>query len=474
MHPVFSAKTFYFFGVKKGDIALLLWRIPFDFVSAASAWFFAYALRPSTDLIPWVQRYFPAENLPLMSFFVPFAVFSALAFVFLQGFLGKYHFSDTFEPVREFFTLMFSVFIWGMLIVAWYALFRHELIFSRIILMQAMIFTLFLSFSTRLLLRLTQMLNWKTGKNQKRIVLFGSRKYTKELSKALKNDDQFLVYGSFGENELSHIRHVKRKMDELWCCDTGISELVLKKLQSICDEKHLLFRFAASQQSLFSARMEFALIAGIPLILALPATLTAWQRIIKRGFDIFVSFALLLILSPAFLLFALGIRLDSEGPVFFKSPRLGREGKPFLLWKFRSMVQNAEIQKSTLQNKNHRKGPLFKVKNDPRITRFGKFLRRFSLDELPNLINVFKGEMSLIGPRPHLPEEIKKYKNWQKRVLMMKPGITGLAQVSGRSDLAFEEEAKLDLYYMKNWSFWMDLKILLRTIGVVLSQKGAD
>jgi lipopolysaccharide/colanic/teichoic acid biosynthesis glycosyltransferase len=138
------------------------------------------------------------------------------------------------------------------------------------------------------------------------------------------------------------------------------------------------------------------------------------------------------------------------------------------------MVVNAEKQKKKLLHKSHRDGPLFKVKNDPRVTRFGKFLRRFSLDELPNFFNVFKGDLSLIGPRPHLPDEVEKYKKWQKKILMMKPGVTGLAQISGRSDLSFDDEMRLDLFYLENWSFWLDIKIFWKTIWVVLSQKGAD
>jgi len=145
-----------------------------------------------------------------------------------------------------------------------------------------------------------------------------------------------------------------------------------------------------------------------------------------------------------------------------------------MVLKFRSMVNNADELKEELMDKGHREGPLFKMKNDPRVTRMGKFLRRWSLDELPQLINVFKGELSIVGPRPHIPEEVSKYSDFQKRVFAVKPGITGMPQISGRSDLAFDEEVRLDLQYIEEWTPWLDLWIMWRTIGVVLKGEGAD
>ena len=180
-------------------------------------------------------------------------------------------------------------------------------------------------------------------------------------------------------------------------------------------------------------------------------------------------------LSPLFLIIAILIKLDSKGPVFYKSRRIGWKKQFLMVCKFRSMVENADELKEELEDQSHRTdGPLFKVKDDPRITRIGKFLRRYSIDEWPQLLNVLKGNMSLVGPRPHLPEEVNKYTDFQKRVFAVKPGITGLAQISGRSDLPFNEEVRLDLQYIEEWSPWLDVWILWRTVFVVLKGEGAD
>lgn len=458
--------------MKKGDLILLLWRIPLDFLVVVGCWFVAYSIRPYTDLIPWIQRAFPMENLPLMSFFLPFALWSAIGFIVLMGLLGRYRFEDQFEPVREFFRLLLAVFLWGMLIVAWYAFYRHELIFSRIVLFHTMAMTIVSIFCVRLILRHIQQYLWRRGKNRKQIVLFGSPKSTAQMEHALKSYPQFQIMGSFSDQEISHLETCTA--EELWKCDQANDENIAQKLQHICSQNHWLFRYVPQQETNSFARLELSLIGDTPVVLSLPAAPTAGQMVGKRVFDIIFSATSLIILSPFFLIFAVCIRLDSRGNIFFQSTRIGRHGSPFQMWKFRSMVANAEYLKKDLHDQSHRDGPLFKVKDDPRITRFGKFLRRFSLDELPNLINVLRGDMSLIGPRPHLPEEVQQYQQWQKRILMMKPGASGLAQVSGRSDLSFAEEMRLDLYYLENWSFWLDLKIIWKTIAVVLSQKGAD
>jgi lipopolysaccharide/colanic/teichoic acid biosynthesis glycosyltransferase len=193
----------------------------------------------------------------------------------------------------------------------------------------------------------------------------------------------------------------------------------------------------------------------------------------KRAFDLFFGSLMLLLTLPFWLLIGLAIKLDSLGPIFFaRYPndklvlRVGHGGRLFHFVKFRSMQINDH--KCRYKMKSHRAGPLVKIKNDPRVTRVGSFLRRTSLDELPNLIAVIKGDMSLVGPRPHLPEEVAKYPKKALGVLAVKPGLTGLPQVSGRSDLNFTKEVKLDLEYIEKWSLWLDCKILFRTALVVL------
>jgi lipopolysaccharide/colanic/teichoic acid biosynthesis glycosyltransferase len=180
-----------------------------------------------------------------------------------------------------------------------------------------------------------------------------------------------------------------------------------------------------------------------------------------------------LVALPFVLLIALAIRLDTPGPIFFRQMRVGKHGKEFACFKFRSMVSNADELRGQIAELNESTGPLFKIRNDPRLTRVGRFIRRYSLDELPQLFNVLHGEMSLIGPRPNLPQEVDQYQEWMKKRLSVSPGLTGLWQVSGRSDLTFDEMVLLDIYYVENWSIGLDINILLRSVPAVLRAKGA-
>lgn len=195
---------------------------------------------------------------------------------------------------------------------------------------------------------------------------------------------------------------------------------------------------------------------------------------IKRLIDVSGAVFLILLSLPLFLVIAVLIKLTSKGPVIFRQERVGLGGKRFILYKFRSMVSNAEQKRQELIDYNIMSGLVFKMEDDPRITPLGRFLRRSSLDEFPQLINVLKGQMSLVGPRPSLPEEVFQYKQWQGRRLSVKPGLTCLWQIQGRNKIrSFERWAELDLEYIDNWSLWLDIKILLKTVLVVLFRIGA-
>ena len=213
--------------------------------------------------------------------------------------------------------------------------------------------------------------------------------------------------------------------------------------------------------------------AGLPLLYMDHPDLTGIRQAVKSLFDRLAAFSALLLLAPLFLGIAVAIKLGDGGPVLFRQVRVGRNGRPFHVYKFRTMVQNAEQQKMRLEGLNDGNGVLFKIKDDPRVTKAGTWLRRFSLDELPQLINVLIGQMSLVGPRPALPEEAARYGDYVRRRLAVRPGITGLWQVSGRSDLPWEEAVRLDLRYVENWSFALDLQILWKTWSAVIRAHGA-
>ena len=265
--------------------------------------------------------------------------------------------------------------------------------------------------------------------------------------------------------------------------DRNIQELVVashsipsEKLSSVilgCEKLGIQYKIAADVFAIVSLTARVAHMGGTTLIESVPPPLSGWGLLIKRTTDIILSVFLIIILSPVFILSALVIVVDSGFPVFYKQTRLGKNNKPFSMLKFRSMRPGAHDEKSSLSEQNESEGPLFKIKNDPRITKAGKFIRRWSIDELPQLFNVLAGKMSLVGPRPPLSEEVEEYSRRDFKRLHTIPGVTGVWQISGRSNLGFDEMVKLDLYYVDNWSIWMDLAILILTPSAVVSGSGA-
>ena len=245
------------------------------------------------------------------------------------------------------------------------------------------------------------------------------------------------------------------------------------KIIEQCETQHAEFQYVPRMLDIIESRISSDEIVGVPLITVKEIKLYGLNAFLKRSFDLISSSLLIVLLSPLFLVIAVLIKLDSKGGVFFRQKRIGQGGKEFFLYKFRSMIDGAEGLINKIADKNEADGPIFKIKEDPRITGAGKFLRRFSLDELPQIFNVFTGRMSMVGPRPPLPTEVKKYNEWHWKRLRVSVGITGLWQVSGRSQLPFDEMIKLDIFYIENWSLWLDIKILLKTIPVVISSKGA-
>jgi exopolysaccharide biosynthesis polyprenyl glycosylphosphotransferase len=214
-------------------------------------------------------------------------------------------------------------------------------------------------------------------------------------------------------------------------------------------------------------------VAGLPLLHMDHPEFTGTKQVIKDAFDKIVGLSALALTAPVFLFVTLIIRLDDGGPAFFRQTRVGRDGRDFTVYKFRTMVMDAEKLKTELTASNDHDGVLFKMRKDPRITKVGSWLRRWSLDELPQLVNVVRGDMSLVGPRPALPDEAARYGDYVRRRLVVKPGLTGLWQVNGRSDLSWEESVRLDLRYVENWSLVLDLQILWKTLSAVWRGSGA-
>jgi exopolysaccharide biosynthesis polyprenyl glycosylphosphotransferase len=241
-----------------------------------------------------------------------------------------------------------------------------------------------------------------------------------------------------------------------------------------CEEQGIIVRVRTGMSGLQVARSFVDELHGVPVLTIQSGPADSWQLVMKRLIDIAGSAALLLALAPLFAIVTLLIRLDSPGPVFFAQQRVGLNKRRFRILKFRTMVDGSDQQQHMLEHLNEVEGPVFKIKNDPRMTRIGKFLRRFSIDELPQLINVLKGDMSLVGPRPLPVRDVERIEvRWHKRRFSIKPGITCLWQVNGRSEIGFEDWVRMDLEYIDSWSLVLDIIILMKTIPAVFKGPGA-
>jgi len=234
--------------------------------------------------------------------------------------------------------------------------------------------------------------------------------------------------------------------------------------------RRVTIRIAPDLTAPLNGRLDVEEVAGRPYIGFTPMAKVSW---LKRGMDMVLGTLILVAISPILAAIALAIKLNSNGPVLYLQERVGRDGRHFMMYKFRSMHQDADALLEQLRHRNEASGPLFKIKDDPRVTGVGKVLRRFSLDELPQLLNVLRGEMSLVGPRPPVPSEVAQYDDWHLGRLRAVPGMTGLWQASGRSEVPFHDMVRLDLHYIQNWSISLDFEILLRTIPAVLTHRGA-
>ncbi|OQA16720.1 MAG: UDP-glucose:undecaprenyl-phosphate glucose-1-phosphate transferase [bacterium ADurb.Bin363] len=247
----------------------------------------------------------------------------------------------------------------------------------------------------------------------------------------------------------------------------------MSELIKICEIEGIDTYVLPNFLGLSFAEIKLENLQGIPMLLFHTTPHNQWKLLTKRAIDIIISSLALILLSPLFLIISILIKLDSRGPVFFSQIRAGLNGRKFKMYKFRTMELNAEEKLEELKKYNQMSEPVFKMKEDPRVTRAGFWLRKLSLDELPQLYNIWKGEMSIVGPRPPIPCEVEKYKRWQRRRLSMQPGLTCLWQIKGRNNIDFEQWMKLDLEYIDNWSLTLDLKIILKTVPAIMTRTGA-
>jgi exopolysaccharide biosynthesis polyprenyl glycosylphosphotransferase len=320
-----------------------------------------------------------------------------------------------------------------------------------------------------------------TGKNAEKIVgLFQLNKHWGYLPFAVltekPSDDTKSVLGVPVKGIITDLHEfvTRNTVDEVYFAGDKIDPSKIEDQVLLCESLGIPARLPLTMFQLNQSKVTFHNIEGVPIITFYTTLKTPIEALIKRLMDVVIALIGLGIAAVFYPWIAYRIRKESNGPIIFKQMRVGENGRTFKCYKFRTMVLDAESKKKELEEKNLMGGPLFKIKNDPRVFPFGAFLRRTSLDELPQFLNILRGDMSVVGTRPPTPDEVEKYKTYYRRRLSIRPGLTGLWQVSGRNRITnFEDVLALDLQYIDEWSLWLDLKIIFKTIGVALFGKGA-
>jgi exopolysaccharide biosynthesis polyprenyl glycosylphosphotransferase len=458
--------------MKRSDFVYHLLLIPLDFAMLCIAGFASYYLR----LSDYVQSFRPAIfNLPVTSY-LEILVIVAPLWVLIFGLFGLYKVRK--RSAGEELLQIVSASAVAFMVLVLYIFLRHEWFESRFIVLLGWVFaTVAVSIGRTVARLLKKYMASRMPFFTERALCIGNNFLARTLF------DEIAAHPSLGYRIVSKMDVPDMKTIEVLVRNRAIDTIIfsmddvrpeiLDELTALCIDTNIAFRFIPGEFQSSAMRYDFETIRGVPLISPLKTSLAGWGKVAKRLLDIIGSLVGLVLLSPIFLVLAIMVVAGSKGPVFVRLMRVSG-GKQFCLYKFRSMVHGAHSMKKDLMQFNERKdGPLFKMKNDPRITRVGALLRKTRLDELPQLWNVLKGDMSLVGPRPHEPEEIAQYKTHQKRLLSVKAGITGLAQISGSSDLPFEEEVKLDVFYIDHWSLLLDIKILLKTAMFIFFDESA-
>lgn len=470
--------------MKKSELFFSFLLVPVDFAMILLAVFFAYHLRFSesvTEIKPVIYNF---------SFrgYMFWGGVAALICLGIFALTGLYNLKTTRGGLREAYRVFISISTAMMALIV-LLFFQRELFSSRFIFLAVWLLSVVSVILGRFVIRTVQRVLLKYGYGVHRIALIGNGNAGKILAEKYKREPRLgykIMTHILAEDDVIKkldLARLRRGVDEVIQCSLDLSQREVLKIVDYCDVHHLVYKYVPDMLGAQVTKLDIETISGIPIVELKDTPLDGWGRIFKRIADIVISIILIILASPVMIATAIAIKLDSKGPTFFSHldkgqplKRVGQYGKLFRYFKFRSMRPKCDsLRYTVLAKHNIRKGtPMVKIQNDPRVTRVGRFIRRFSIDELAEFFLVFIGKMSLVGPRPHLPEEVAKYKKHHKRVLKIKPGITGLAQISGRSDLDFEEEVRLDTYYIENWSPRLDLWIFLKTPMAVLKKRKAE
>lgn len=473
--------------MRRLDLAFTALLLPLDFLALIGAAISAYVLRFSpyfTGIRPIIT------DIPLYQYLASSTGF-ALLWMLLFAIAGLY--TTKHRRVWSMLGRVFIACLAGIMLVIGSVFFTRALDTSRFIIAAVFGFAVLYVSCARLALHIIRRQLYRASIGHEQIALIGSSSAALELTKLYKQHPELgwtivKQYKTWNETTKKDLRDLAKrlKIDTVLLADPELNRQDALDIIGLAEEFHLGFRYLADLFSATFTNVEMDTFGGVPVINVKRTKLDGWGRIFKRAFDVIVAALLIIISSPILIAFGIMLLIEDGWPVFFLNERVGERGKLFHLMKLRSMYRKYSIgpqfkkQKAALKmeaelikEKSIKGGPVYKIVDDPRVTKIGAFIRRWSIDELPQFINVLKGDMSLVGPRPHQPREVANYLPRHRRVLAIKPGITGLGQISGRSNLDFEDEVRLDAWYIENWSPALDLYILLKTPMVVIKKTGA-
>lgn len=471
--------------MKKFELLFAFIQVPLDYLAIIMAGFTAYSLR-YTEYMKSIRPVL--FNIPWDSYW-PVVLIVAAAWIFIFALSGLYNTYPPRRMARDFWRIIFACST-GFAGITIYVFFTLQKFDSRFLVLAGWILAIVLVVFIRLIMLGLKRLFYSAGIGLSSVILIGSETITDTIKEAFLSRPGLGfkiagVYSHFDATTSAIIKNI-RPNEIIFTAPKARETEALQAIE-FANENNIVFKYSADLFETISANMTINTVAGVPIIELGRTRLTGWGRIFKRLFDIIGGLFFLILFSPIYLITSIIILLETGRPVFYKNERVGASGKIFFAYKFRSMYQKdctgaqfgaageAALKKEAelIREKSIKEGPVYKIVGDPRVTKFGRFIRRFSIDELPQFFNVLIGNMSLVGPRPHQPREVAQYESRHKIVLAIKPGITGLAQISGRSDLSFEDEVKLDAFYVEKWSLLIDLIILIKTPFVVLRRKGA-
>jgi exopolysaccharide biosynthesis polyprenyl glycosylphosphotransferase len=454
--------------MRKADFLFNAALVPVDFLMFIAAGLAAYFLRLSPIVSDWRPVLF---NLPLIYYLTLTAALAAF-FVAVFAISGLYKVRARRGLIEEFFQVIVAVSA-GMMVIIIFMFFKREWFDSRFIMLAAWFLGIVFVAAGRIFAaKVRRFLMTKKGFGVERVLIVGEGEQADLIKKEIEKNPHlgYSVLGQVPSVDLASIRNIIKNpgAHKIILANQNFERSAVVDLINFCEDMRIDLKFVPDFFGAVSRNIDVDILGGNPLIELKRTNLEGWGEATKRASDIAGSLILLPLFAPVFLAIAFFIKLDTKGPVFVRLERVSR-GKEFGLIKFRSMIDGAHEYREYFAFGNERgDGPLFKMKDDPRITRVGRFIRSKRIDELPQVFNVLRGDISMVGPRPHEPGEIARYERHHKKVLAIKSGVTGLAQISGAEQLPFEEEVKLDRYYIENWSLKRDLIILLKTLGILI------